>query len=234
VIELRSKAPLVRLSIFRVRSLLTANVVMLLVASGVFAMFFFNTLYIQRVLGYGPLEAGLAILPFTAGVMLSAGLASQFAPRVGVRPVAALGMLVSAIGMLLLVRLPVDGTYVADVLPSLIVTSLGMGAVFMPLTLIATTGLEDEDQGLASGLFNTSQQIGGALGLAILSTLAASKTASAGGATDPEALVTGFHWAFAGGAAFVVAGLVTMLVLLRRRHVVRIEAEAVAAPVPAA
>jgi EmrB/QacA subfamily drug resistance transporter len=234
VIELRSKAPLVRLSIFRVRSLLTANVVMLLVASGVFAMFFFNTLYIQRVLGYGPLEAGLAILPFTAGVMLSAGLASQFAPRVGVRPVAALGMLVSAIGMLLLVRLPVDGTYVADVLPSLIVTSLGMGAVFMPLTLIATTGLEDQDQGLASGLFNTSQQIGGALGLAILSTLAASKTASAGGATDPEALVTGFHWAFAGGAAFVVAGLVTMLVLLRRQHVARIEAEATAAPVPAA
>jgi EmrB/QacA subfamily drug resistance transporter len=234
VIELRSKAPLVRLSIFRVRSLLTANVVMLLVASGIFAMFFFNTLYIQRVLGYGPLEAGLAILPFTAGVMLSAGLASQFAPRVGVRPVAALGMLVSAIGMLLLVRLPVDGTYVADVLPALIVTSLGMGAVFMPLTLIATTGLEDEDQGLASGLFNTSQQIGGALGLAILSTLAASKTTSAGGATDPEALVTGFHWAFAGGAAFVLAGLVTMLVLLRRRHVARIEAEAVAAPVPAA
>src|SRR5215208_7192870 len=121
VIELRSKAPLVRLSIFRVRSLLTANVVMLLVASGMFAMFFFNTLYIQRVLGYGPLEAGLAFLPFTAGVMLSAGLASQFAPRVGVRPVAGLGMVVSAIGMLLLVRIPVDGSYLADVLPSLVV-----------------------------------------------------------------------------------------------------------------
>jgi hypothetical protein len=113
-----------------------------------------------------------------------------------------------------------------------VITSLGMGAVFMPLTLIATTGLEDEDQGLASGLFNTSQQIGGALGLAILSTLAASKTTSAGGATDPEALVTGFHWAFGGAAAFILLGLVTMLALLRRRHVARIEAEA--APVPAA
>jgi EmrB/QacA subfamily drug resistance transporter len=235
VIELRSKAPLVRLSIFRVRSLLTANVVMLLVASGMFAMFFFNTLYIQRVLGYGPLKAGLAFLPFTAGVMISAGLASQFAPRIGVRPVAASGMVVSALGMLLLVRLPVDGTYLADVLPSLVVTSLGMGAVFMPLTLIATTGLRDEDQGLASGLFNTSQQIGGALGLAILSTVAASKTTAAGGATDPEALVTGFHWAFGGGALFVAGGLVVMLVLLRRRHVARIEAEAAAAaPVPAA
>src|SRR5215217_269507 len=233
VIELRSKAPLVRLSIFRVRSLLTANVVMLLVASGMFAMFFFNTLYIQRVLGYGPLEAGLAFLPFTAGVMLSAGLASQFAPRVGVRPVAGLGMVVSAIGMLLLVRIPVDGSYLADVLPSLVVTSLGMGAVFMPLTLIATTGLKDEDQGLASGLFNTSQQIGGALGLAILSTVAASKTTAAGGATDPEALVTGFHWAFGGGALFVLGGLGVMLALLRRRHVARIEAEAAPAPVAA-
>ncbi|HSB38957.1 MAG TPA: MFS transporter [Gaiellaceae bacterium] len=232
VIELRSRAPLVRLSIFRVRSLLTANVVMLLVASGMFAMFFFNTLYIQRVLGYGPLEAGLAFLPFTAGVMVSAGLASQFAPRVGVRPVAALGMIVTAVGMLLLARLPVDGSYLADVLPALVVTSLGMGAVFMPLTLVATTGLEDDDQGLASGLFNTSQQIGGALGLAILSTVAASKTTAAGGSGDPAALVTGFHWAFAGAALFVVGGLATMLVLLRRRHVERIEAEA--APAPAA
>ena len=233
LIELRSKAPLVRLSIFRVRSLLTANVVMLLVACGMFAMFFFNTLYIQRVLGYGPLEAGLAFLPFTAGVMVSAGLASQFAPRVGVRPVAALGMIVTALGMLLLVRLPVDGSYLSDVLPALVVTSLGMGAVFMPLTLIATTGLKDEDQGLASGLFNTSQQIGGALGLAILSTVAASKTTAAGGATDPQALVTGFHWAFAGAAVFVTAGLVTMLALLRRQHVARIEAEAATAPIAA-
>jgi EmrB/QacA subfamily drug resistance transporter len=129
VIELRSKAPLVRLSIFRVRSLLTANVVMLLVASGMFAMFFFNTLYIQRVLGYGPLEAGLAFLPFTAGVMVSAGLASQFAPRIGVRPIAAAGMVVTALGMLLLARLPVDGSYVVDVLPALVIASLGMGAV---------------------------------------------------------------------------------------------------------
>src|SRR5262249_61088469 len=99
------------------------------------------------------------------------GLAAQCAPRGGVRLVAGIGMVVTALGMLLLVRLPVDGSYVTDVLPALVVTSLGMGAVFMPLTLIATTGLKDEDQGLASGLFNTSQQIGGALGLAIISTI---------------------------------------------------------------
>ncbi|MDP9224817.1 MAG: MFS transporter [Actinomycetota bacterium] len=231
LIEQRSAAPLVRLSIFRIRSLSTANVVMFLVASGVFAIFVFNTLYIQRVLGYGPLEAGLAFLPFTGGIMVSAGLASQFAPRIGVRPVAAVGMIVSSIGMLLLTQLPVDGTYLANVLPALLLTSLGLGAVFMPLTLIATTGLEDSDQGLASGLFNTSQQIGGAVGLAILSTLAASRASAATG-TDKEALVTGFHWAFAGGAAFVLAALVVMVALLRPRHVARIETEAKAKPAP--
>jgi EmrB/QacA subfamily drug resistance transporter len=222
VIELRHKAPLVRLSIFRTRSLTTANIVMFLVGCGMFAMFFFNTLYIQRVLGYEPLKAGLAFLPFTGGILVSAGLASSFAPKVGVRLVAAIGMGLTIVGMVLLTQMPVDGSYLANVLPSLVITSLGMGAVFMPLTLIATTGLEDEDQGLASGLFNTSQQIGGALGLAILSTLAASKTHGGGN----EALVTGFHWAFAGAALFVAAGLVTMLALLRKHHVARIEAEA--------
>src|SRR5215208_5632331 len=197
LIELRSSAPLVRLSIFRVRSLTTANLVMFLVASGMFAMFYFNTLYIQRVLGFAPLKAGLAFLPFTAGIMISAGIASQFAPRLGVRAVAGVGAVLSAAGLLLLTQLPVHGSYLVDLLPAILLTSLGMGAVFMPLTLIATTGLDDHDQGLASGLFNTSQQIGGALGLAILSTLAASQSASFDGG-EAEALVHGFHWAFAG------------------------------------
>jgi EmrB/QacA subfamily drug resistance transporter len=225
-IELRATAPLVRLSIFRVRSLLTANIAMLLAMSGMFAMFFFNTLYIQRILGYGPLEAGLAFLPFTAGVMLSAALASQFAPRLGVRPVAAVGMLLTAVGLALLTQLPVDGSYAANVLPAILLSSLGMGAVFMPLTLIATTGLEDEDQGLASGIFNTSQQVGGALGLAVLSTLATSRSSSAGGSTA-HALVTGFHWAFGAGVVVMVAALAVMVGLLRKRHVARIEEQAV-------
>ena len=225
VVEKRSAEPLVRLSIFRVRSLTTANLVMFLVASGLFAMFFFNTLYIQRVLGYGPLKAGLAFLPFTAGIMVSAGLASTFATRIGVRPIAAAGMVLTAGGLVWLSQLPVHGSYLTDLLPPLVLSSLGMGAVFMPLTLVATTGLEDEDQGLASGLFNTSQQIGGALGLAILSTVAAGRSAHAGGSTA-HALVVGFRWAFAGGAVFVAAALVTMLALLRQRHVARIEAQA--------
>jgi predicted MFS family arabinose efflux permease len=227
LIEQRASAPLVRLSIFRVRSLTAANVVMFLVASGLFAMFFFNTLYLQKVLDYGPLKAGLAFLPFTAGIMISAGLASQFAPKIGVRPVAVVGMIVTAVGLALLARIPVHGSYVADVMPSILLTSLGMGAVFVPLTLVATTGLEDSDQGLASGLFNTSQQIGGALGLAVLSTLAASR--SPGG--SKAALVHGFHWAFAGGAGFVLAALVVLLVLLRPSDVQRIQAAAAKAEV---
>jgi EmrB/QacA subfamily drug resistance transporter len=230
VIEQRSAEPLVRLSIFRVRSLLTANVSMFLAFSGMFAMFFFNTLYIQKVLGFGPLKAGVAFLPFTAGVMLSAGLASGLAPRIGVRPVAAAGMVLTVIGMILFARMPVDGSYATDVLPGMILGSLGMGAIFMPLTLVATTGLDDEDQGLASGLFNTSQQVGGALGLAILTTIATSHTHGFSSAAQ----VHGFHWAFAGAGVLVALSLVVMLALLRKRHVARIEAASDAEPVLAA
>jgi EmrB/QacA subfamily drug resistance transporter len=221
-IEQRSAEPLVRLSIFRVRSLLTANLAMFLAFSGMFAMFFFNSLYIQKILGFAPLKAGVSFLPFTAGVMLSAGLASSLAPRIGVRPVAAVGMVLTVVGMILFARMPVDGAYATDVLPGMIIGSLGMGAIFMPLTLVATTGLEDEDQGLASGLFNTSQQVGGALGLAILTTIAASHTNSSSAAAQ----VHGFHYAFAGAGVLVALSLVVMLALLRKRHVARIEAEA--------
>jgi len=198
---------------------------MFLAMSGMFAMFFFNTLYIQRILGYGPLKAGLAFLPFTAGIMVSAGIASQFAPRLGVRIVAGTGMALSAAGLLLLTQLPVHGSYVTNVLPAILLAALGIGAVFMALTLIATTGLEAEDQGLASGIFNTSQQVGGALGLAVLSTLAASKTSSAGGST-PHGLVTGFHWAFGAGAVVMAAALVALVTLLRSHHVAKIQEQA--------
>ena len=226
VIETRVAEPLVRLSIFRTRSLSTANLTMFLVGSGMFAMFFFNTLYIQRVLHFGPLKAGVSFLPFTAGIMISAGIASNFAPRLGVRPVAAVGMILTVLGMLLFAHMPVHGSYASDVLPGMILASLGMGAVFMPLTLVATTGLHDEDQGLASGLFNTSQQIGGALGLAILSTIAAGQTH--GG--SPAQLVHGFHYAFAGAACFVAGALVVMVAMLRKRHVAKIESVGSAEP----
>ena len=147
--------------------------------------------------------------------------------HVGVRPVAATGMLLTIVGMLLFARMPVGGSYLTDVLPGMMLASLGMGAVFMPLTLVATTGLKDEDQGLASGLFNTSQQIGGALGLAILSTIAAGQTHGGSHAQ----LVHGFHYAFVGAACFVAAALVVMLAMLRKEHVERIETAASAEPV---
>ncbi len=230
LIESRSKEPLVRLSIFRVRSLTTANLSMFLAFSGMFAMFYFNTLYIQDVLGFGPLKAGVSFLPFTAGIMLSAGLASQFAPRIGVRPVAIAGMVLTIIGLLLFSRMGVDGSYATDVLPGMIVASLGMGAIFMPLTLVATTGLDNEDQGLASGLFNTSQQVGGALGLAVLSTIAVNHTADG----SLAAQVHGYHYAFIGAAVLVGLSLVVFVALLRKRHVARIEAEVETEPALAA
>jgi predicted MFS family arabinose efflux permease len=231
LIEQRSAEPLVRLSIFRVRSLLTANLSMFLAFSGMFAMFFFNTQYIQRALGFGPLKAGVAFLPFTAGIMISAGVASALAPRVGVRPVTAAGMVLTILGLLLFARMPVDGSYASDVLPGMILASLGMGAIFMPLTLVATTGLKDEDQGLASGLFNTSQQVGGALGLAVLSTVAVNHTSKAALADSfsPKSLpsiVHGWQWAFGGAAVLVTLSLIVFVALLRKRDVARIEAEA--------
>ena len=125
---------------------------------------------------------------------ISAGIASGFAPRIGVRPVAIAGMVLTILGLLFFARVPVHGSYAADVLPGMLLSSLGMGAVFMTTTLVATTGLRDEDQGLASGLFNTSQQVGGALGLAILSTIAAGQTHGLGSAAQ----VHGFHYAFLG------------------------------------
>jgi predicted MFS family arabinose efflux permease len=222
LIERGAMEPLVRLSIFRVRSLTTANLSMFLAFSGMFAMFFFNTLYLRQALQFGPLKTGVAFLPFTAGVMLSAGLASNFAPRIGVRPVAVVGMVLTIVGLLLFSRMPFNGSYASDMLPAMLISSLGMGAIFMPLTLIATTGLKDEDQGLASGLFNTSQQVGGALGLAVLTTIAVGHT------SDPSSvssLVNGWHYAFYGAAGFVTASLIVFVALLRKRDVATIEAD---------
>ena len=230
VIEHRSAEPLVRLSIFRVRTIRAANVVMLFVASGIFAMFFFNTLYIQRVLGFSPIQAGLAFLPFTAGIIVGAGLAQKLVPKLGAREVPLIGMVMAVAGLLLYLRLEPGGTYVSDLLPGMLLVSIGMGLTFVPVTLIATSGIPHDDAGLASGLFNTSQQVGGALGLAILSTLAATATASSLAGVDgkptpaeqAQALVDGFHVAFLGSAIVVAIGAMLLLLLLRRRDVVAV------------
>jgi EmrB/QacA subfamily drug resistance transporter len=240
VIERRSIEPLVRLSIFRVRTVRAANVAMFFVAAGLFAMFFFNTLYLQRVLGYSPLEAGLAFLPFTGGIIIGAGLSQALVARVGARELPLIGMTMAIAGMLLFVRLQPGGEYLADFLPGVMLASIGMGLTFVPVTLIATSGIPDSDAGLASGLYNTSQQIGGALGLAVLSTLSVNATddtlASVGGEPTPDqqaqALVDGFHVAYLGSALLIAAAAVLLLLLLRRQDVVAVgHGEAAAVPV---
>jgi predicted MFS family arabinose efflux permease len=229
LIERRSAEPLVRLSIFAVRPIRGANVAMFIVASGLFAMFFFNTLYLQRVLGYSPLEAGIAFLPFTLGIIIGAGLSQRLLPLIGAREVPIIGTLLAASGVLLFLRLGADGaSYWVDLLPGIMLASMGMGLTFVPVTLIATSGIPGGDAGLASGLFNTSQQIGGALGLAVLSTIATSKTTGVvenlgRPPTEPEtasALVDGFHQAWLGTSLLLIAGGVLILALLRRRDVV--------------
>ena len=227
VIERRSKAPLIRLGIFRMRSLSGSNAAMLLVASGLFAMFYFASLYMQEILGYGPLKAGVAFVPFTLGIIIGAGASQALIRRIGIRIVVFTGITMGTAGLLYFARLPAHGSYVPDLLPTIAVVSIGMGMTFVPLTLLATTNVERADAGLASGLFNTSQQVGGALGLAILSTLAASRTSNllgggGGGssvAVRDSALTSGYHVAFAVGAGMLLAALVVLAVTIRKQDV---------------
>ncbi len=223
-IERRSPAPLVRLSIFRIRTLATADTVLLLVGSGLFGMFFFASLYVQEILGYSPLRAGLAFLPVTAGIVIGAGLAQQLIRRFGVRNVAVLGIALATAGLVVLTQLPVHGSYVSDLLVGLIPLSIGMGLTFVPITLLATGGVDNDDAGLASGLFNTAQQVGGSLGLALMSTFAASRTtgllhSSATHVTLASAKVAGYHVAFAAGAVMLLLAAGIIVLGLRARDV---------------
>ncbi|HEV3309864.1 MAG TPA: MFS transporter, partial [Chloroflexota bacterium] len=199
--------------------------------SGLFAMFFFASLYAQEILGYSPLRAGFAFLPVALGIGVGAGLSQQIVRRFGVRPVLTAGLALATIGMLIMVRLPVHGAYAGDLLTGLLPISIGMGLSFVPITLLATTGVAQQDAGLASGLFNTAQQVGGSLGLAVLATLAANKTGAVMATLHHPARVAvygaqldGFHVAFAGGAILMASAMVIELALLRKQHVERIEA----------
>jgi MFS family permease len=237
-IEGRSKAPLMRLSIFRVRSLAVADTALLLVASAMFGMFFFASLYVQEILGYSPLRAGLAFLPVTAGIMVGAAVAQQLIRRIGVRNVAIGGISLACAGMLVLTQLPVHGSYVGNLLVGLVPMSIGMGLTFVPITLLGTSGVSGTDAGLASGLFNTAQQVGGSLGLAILSSLAATQTShllhSAGhGGCAAAARLSGYHVAFAAAAIMLALGAVLLAFVLRRRHMREVELELAAVASPA-
>ena len=228
-IELRSDAPLVPFSIFRKRTLTGANAVGLMVGGSLFAMFFFVTLYMQQVLGYSPIKAGLSYLPLSLAIIASAGVASQLVTKVGFKPVLAVGLALVAAGLLWFSQISVGGSFTTDILGPSLLAAVGLGFAFVTTTIAAVSGIEDREQGLASGLINTAQQIGGALGLAVLATIATSRTdaalAEAGGdpAAVPGALVEGFQSAFLGGAAIALVGLVLTFVLIRgsdsRAHV---------------
>jgi EmrB/QacA subfamily drug resistance transporter len=234
-IERRSVAPLVRLSVFRIRTIATADAALLLVGSALFGMFFFASLYVQEILGYSPLRAGLAFLPVTGGIIIGSVVAQQLIRRFGVRNVAVLGITLAVAGMALLTRVPVHGSYAGDLLTGLMPLSIGMGLTFVPITLLATAGVDGDDAGLASGLFNTAQQVGGSLGLALMSTFAASQTTSLlhGGVGAVAARVSGFHVAFGIGAGMLAVASMILVLGLRARHVRGLDLDMTTNPVAA-
>ncbi|HEX2393617.1 MAG TPA: MFS transporter [Solirubrobacterales bacterium] len=211
-VERRSRAPLVPFSIFRVRTITGANVVGILIGASLFSMFFFISLYMQQVLGYSPIKAGLSYLPLAVSIIVSAGLASQLVTKVGFKPILAAGMALIAIGLVWFSQISADGSFLADILGPSLFAAVGLGFAFVPVTIAAVSGIEDREQGLASGLINTSQQVGGALGLAILAAIANSII---GTAQDPDTLVEGFQAAFLAGAGLAILGLLATLLLVR-------------------
>ena len=208
------EAPLVKLSVFRTRTLTTANAVTLLLLSGMNAFFFFGSLYFQQIKGYNALESGAAFLPMTVGIIAGSVISQRLIARFGVKAVLLGGMTLGAAGLAWMTGLTPESDYATGFLPGIFLLALGIGNAFVPLTLIATGGVAPDDQGLASGLFNTSQQIGGALGLAVLSTFAISATKGFGGARA-DALVHGYTVAFAIGAALLALGALVVAVTLR-------------------
>jgi EmrB/QacA subfamily drug resistance transporter len=219
-IERRSRAPLVPFSIFRIRTITGANIVGILVGASLFSMFFFISLYMQQVLGYSPIHAGLSYLPLAVSIIISAGVASQLVTKVGFKPILAIGMALIAAGLVWFSQISVHGSFLADILGPSLLAAVGLGFAFVPVTIAAVSGIEDREQGLASGLINTSQQVGGALGLAILAAVANSII---GSSHDPVVLTEGFQSAFLVGAGFAVLGLIATLLLIRnadsRAHV---------------
>jgi EmrB/QacA subfamily drug resistance transporter len=208
--ELRAPNPLAPLSIFRINGLAFADATQLIAFAGFLAMFFFLTLYMQNVLGYSPIQTGVAYLPVCFAIGIAAGVSSQLLSRTGTRPVIVAGSLIAAGGIYWLSRIPVDGSYVRDLLPGMIVMSIGFGPVFVGVTTAANAGVPADKAGLAASLVNASQQLGGALGLAIFTALAASRTEHllATGTAAPAALTAGFQRGLLAGSVFLLAAAV--------------------------
>ena len=222
-IESRVSAPLMPLGLFRLRSVATANVVGILWSAAMFAMFFLSALYLQLVLGYSPLEVGLAFLP--ANLIMGAfslGLSARLVMRFGIKLPFVAGMALVAAGLLLFARAPVDGSFVADVLPSMLILGVGIGLAMNPLLLAAMGDVAPEDAGLASGVVNTSFMMGGALGLAVLASVAAARSGD-----DPSlaSLVSGYHAAFLVGALLAAAAGAVAATFLRQGETAAAEHE---------
>jgi EmrB/QacA subfamily drug resistance transporter len=218
VIESRVSDPLMPLELFRRRNLATANVMGVLWAAAMFAWFFLSALYLQLVLHYEPLQVGLAFLPGNLVMaVFSVGISAKLVMRYGLRAPLATGLSLAGIGLLLLVRAPIDGSYFVDVFPSMVLLGVGAGIAFNPMIIVAMTDVEPERSGLASGLVNTSFMMGGALGLAVLASIAAARTGGALAAGVPQiaALNDGYHAAFAIGAAFALGAALLGYKILR-------------------
>jgi EmrB/QacA subfamily drug resistance transporter len=211
--ERRSRNPLLPFAILRVKGLVAADLTQLIAFAGFFSMFFFVTLYMQEVLHYSPLRAGAAYLPITAGFVVAGGIASQLITRIGTRPVVVAGCLVAAAGIYYLSRLPLHGSYVTDVLPGFLVVSLGAGSVFVSVAAAANAGVPGDKAGLAAGLLNASQQVGSALGLAVLSVLAITRANDliAARASHVIALDAGYHRALLIGSILMAAAALIAL-----------------------
>ena len=210
-----AKAPLVPLSIFRIKRLRAANLIVLLMYGANFPAWFFITLYLQQVLHFSAIEAGLAFLPMTLSIFAGSTLAPRVVARFGPRPVIVTAMASMAAGMVLLTGVAPGGTYAGDVLAGSVLTALGMGFSLVPSTIVAMSGVAGSESGVASGLLNTSRLMGGALGLAILSTIASSVTRGDTGVSPARALTNGFDLAFAVAVAFAVGAAVIAAVALR-------------------
>ena len=214
-IELRSKAPLLPMRIFRLRSLTGANVTSFLVGTALFSQFFLGTLYMQQVLHYSAMKTGVAYLPLTLTIIVLAGVAQNLVTRVGVRRVLPAGLVLATAALILLAQLPPDGKYFFDIFPAFLLSAIGLAFTFIPLTIAALMGVQESDAGVASGLFNTTQQIGGAVGLAAASTIAITFTGryvdSHPGATalSAPALTYGFQITF-----YVLAGVAALAAVL--------------------
>jgi EmrB/QacA subfamily drug resistance transporter len=216
--ELRHPEPLMRFGLLRTKTVAGANVAGFIMGTALFSMFLMLTLYMQQVLGYSAMKTGVAYLAVAGTAIIWSGVAAQLVTRVGVKPVLVSGMSFLTAGLIFFTQVSVGGSYVSDLLPGFLLIGIGIGFSFVPITIAALAGVQPAEAGLASGLINTSQQIGGALGIAALSTIATSRTEDAvsTGTGLPSALVDGFTGAFVAGAIIAGIGIVAALTLIRR------------------